>query len=82
MDRGAWQATVHRGCKELDATELACVHIRGIQVKGEPLHFLQKSVKIWGTMLASLFYERRRLEEMRTTDLWKTVGSGGIQEVD
>ena len=28
MDRGAWQATVQRGCKELDMTEvdLACMH--------------------------------------------------------
>ena len=82
MDRGAWRATVHRGCKELDSTELAYMRIWGIQVKGEPLHFLQKSVKIWGTMLASSFYERRGLEEMRTTDLRKTVGSEDIQEVD
>ena len=53
-----------------------------IQVKDEPLHFLQKSVKIWRTMLASSFYERRRLEVLRTIDLWKTEGSGDIQEVD
>ena len=58
------------------------MHIWGIQVKGEPLRFLQKSVKIWGTMLAPSFYERRGLEEMRTTDLRKTIGSGDIQEVD
>ena len=24
MDRGAWWAAVHRGCKELDVTEHAC----------------------------------------------------------
>ena len=27
MDRGAWQATVHRVPKELDMTEHACTHI-------------------------------------------------------
>ena len=27
MDRGAWQATVHRAPKELDTTEHACTHI-------------------------------------------------------
>ena len=70
------------GVAELDATEFACTQIWRIQVKDEPLHFLQKSVKIWRTMLASSFYERRRLEMLRTIDLWKTEGSGDIQEVD
>ena len=28
MGRGAWKATVHKNCKELDMTEHACVHAR------------------------------------------------------
>lgn len=50
---------------------------RGIQVKHKPLH--AKIFKEFGKDVWTLSCEVKRPDEMRTIDLWKTVGLEDIQ---